>query len=273
MTLKRSCQAPHLLFMQVLKVALQCLKRTWNLLAVSSFWTKLQESFQKSSVVGNQRLYLLLMTTSHNIQHLKQAFAKMRSMLTLWLLKYTLATRAHNKILNLKYGVTLINTSSFSLTVRLKKKPSLCTLTQICKTMIPTTCRCPATKLVIQENITPYQEKDWHYMSRIHQLNLFLLDSGLSSVTLIITSRILISSNSSRSGNLCECGRKQLNKQIVQRLNAHSTRNYSFFRTTLDLTCLSIVVKWLRCSLALNLLMFAKMVMSKQLLSLLPHKW
>jgi hypothetical protein len=41
----------------------------------------------------------------------------------------------------------------------------------------------------------------------------------------------------------------------------------------LDLTCLSIVVKWLRCSLALNLLMFAKMVMSKQLLSLLPHKW
>jgi hypothetical protein len=26
--------------------------------------------------------------------------------------------------------------------------------------MIPMTCRCPATKLVIQENITPYQEKD-----------------------------------------------------------------------------------------------------------------
>ena len=160
----------------------------------------------------------------------------MRSMLTLWLLKYILATRAHNKILSPKYGVTLTNTSSCFLTVRLKKRPSLCTLTLICKTMIPTICKCPATRLVIKENT------------------------------------ISISSNSLRSGNLCECGRKQLNKRIAQRHHVHSTRSCSFFRTTLDLTYLSIVAKWLRCSPASNLLMFAKMVMSKRLLSSLPLK-
>ncbi len=196
----------------------------------------------------------------------------MRSMLTLWLLKYILVTRAHNKILSPKYGVILTNTSSCFLTVRLKKRPSLCTLTLICKTMIPTICKCPATRLVIKENTIPYLEKVWHCMSRIRQLNLFLLDSGLSNVTLIITSKISISSNSLRSGNLCECGRKQLNKQIAHKQHVNSTRSCSFFKTTLDLTYLSIVAKWLRCSPALNLLMYAKMVMSKRLLSSLPLK-